>query len=437
MSAAGPPQGANSAPAGGSVAAQPQAWGDHTSAAGPPQGANRPPGGSAAAQPQAWGDDTSAAAPGIWEGVRSILAVRLDGVGDLLMTTPALRALKESGPARSLTLLTSPAAAQVARELPFIDDVIAFIAPWMKFSETRPVSPIATTTLIDRLRHCAFDAGVVFTVFTQSALPPATLLFLAGIPRRAAYCRENPYTLLTEWRRDPDRDAHAGVRHEVQRQIDLVASLGASVRDTRLQFPVREAAQRAMLEKVVAAGMYPRRPWLIVHPGATAPSRRYPDAQLAEAVAMLEADGRWQIGIAGAIEDRPSANAIAVRVPAAVDLVGLLDLPELAALLQAAQLLVCNNSAPAHIAAAVGTPVVDLYALTNPQHTPWAVPNRVLSHDVHCKYCLKSTCPYGHPRCLADVAPARIVAAVDALLADIAARRFDRADARAPMVVNA
>jgi ADP-heptose:LPS heptosyltransferase len=152
---------------------------------------------------------------------------------------------------------------------------------------------------------------------------------------------------------------------------------------------------------------------------------------------MLEADGRWQIGIAGAIEDRPSANAIAVRVPAAVDLVGLLDLPELAALLQAAQLLVCNNSAPAHIAAAVGTPVVDLYALTNPQHTPWAVPNRVLSHDVHCKYCLKSTCPYGHPRCLADVAPARIVAAVDALLADIAARRFDRADARAPMVVNA
>jgi lipopolysaccharide heptosyltransferase II len=407
------------------------------SAAGPPQGANRPPGGSAAAQPQAWGDHTSAAAPGIWEGVRSILAVRLDGVGDLLMTTPALRALKESGPARSLTLLTSPAAAQVARELPFIDDVIAFIAPWMKFSETRPVSPIATTTLIDRLRHCAFDAGVVFTVFTQSALPPATLLFLAGIPRRAAYCRENPYTLLTEWRRDPDRDAHAGVRHEVQRQIDLVASLGASVRDTRLQFPVREAAQRAMLEKVVAAGMYPRRPWLIVHPGATAPSRRYPDAQLAEAVAMLEADGRWQIGIAGAIEDRPSANAIAVRVPAAVDLVGLLDLPELAALLQAAQLLVCNNSAPAHIAAAVGTPVVDLYALTNPQHTPWAVPNRVLSHDVHCKYCLKSTCPYGHPRCLADVAPARIVAAVDALLADIAARRFDRADARAPMVVNA
>jgi len=67
-----------------------------------------------------------------WDSVRSILAVRLDGIGDLLMSTPALRALKEGGAARSLTLLTSPAAAEAARELSFIDDVIAFVAPWMK-----------------------------------------------------------------------------------------------------------------------------------------------------------------------------------------------------------------------------------------------------------------------------------------------------------------
>ncbi len=58
-----------------------------------------------------------------------------------------------------------------------------------------------------------------------------------------------------------------------------------------------------------------------------------------------------------------------------------------------APLLVSNNTGPVHIAAAVGTPVVDLYALTNPQHTPWGVPNRVLYHDVPCKYCYKSICP--------------------------------------------
>jgi len=370
-----------------------------------------------------------------WRSARSILAVRLDGIGDLLMTTPALRALKEGRDSRSLTLLTSPAAASLARELPFVDDVIPFVAPWMKSAETTAVSSLATAALVERLRLHAFDAAVVFTVFTQSALPAATLLYQAGIRRRAAYCRENPYALLTDWRTDPDRDAHAGVRHEVQRQIDLVESLGARVAERRLQLPVRDAARRSMLAKAISAGMHARRPWLIVHPGATAASRRYPDEKLAQAVALLQASGRWQIGIAGAPEDIACVQAIAARANDVVCLAGLLDLPELAALLAAARIVVCNNSAPAHIAAAVGTPVVDLYALTNPQHTPWGVEHRVLSRDVDCKYCVKSVCPQGHHRCLADISPAEIVAAVDALLPDIPVRGRPRM--RAPVSATA
>ena len=126
------------------------------------------------------------------------------------------------------------------------------------------------------------------------------------------------------------------------------------------------------------------------------------------------------------MQRRKRACGIAARVDGTVSLAGLFDLAETAALLQAAQIVVCNNSAPAHIAAAVGTPVVDLYALTNPQHTPWAVANRVLSHDVDCKYCLKSVCPLGHNACLTQVAPSEIVAAVDALLPDVAARSAAR-----------
>jgi lipopolysaccharide heptosyltransferase II len=361
-----------------------------------------------------------------WRRARSILAVRLDGIGDLLMTTPALRALKEDRHGRSLTLLTSPAGAIAARELPFVDHVIVFTAPWMKPAEAVPVSPVATETLVEHLRERAFDAAIVFTVFTQSALPAATLLHLAGIPRRAAYSRENPYALLTHWRADPDRDAHAGVRHEVQRQIDLVQSLGIRVRDTRLAFPVREDARASMFASAAAAGMEPGRPWLVVHPGATAASRRYPHDKLADAIGRLQKRGRWQIAIAGAEEDRECAQRIAASVNDVVPLTGVLDLAELAALLEAAELVVCNNSAPAHIAAAVGTPVVDLYALTNPQHTPWGVAHRVLSHDVDCKYCLKSVCPRGHHRCLADIAPGEIVAAVDALLPEAPLRVLQR-----------
>lgn len=98
-------------------------------------------------------------------------------------------------------------------------------------------------------------------------------------------------------------------------------------------------------------------------------------------------------------------------------LAGETDLAELAALLAQAPLLIANNSGPVHVAAAVGTPVVDLYALTNPQHTPWMTPDRVLSHDVSCKDCYQSVCPEGHHACLRAIAPERVLEAARELLA--------------------
>jgi ADP-heptose:LPS heptosyltransferase len=95
---------------------------------------------------------------------------------------------------------------------------------------------------------------------------------------------------------------------------------------------------------------------------------------------------------------------------------GALDLSELAALIARASVLIANNSGPAHMAAALGTPVVDLYALTNPQHTPWRVPHRVLSHDVPCRDCLRSVCPLGHHACLELVSPSAVADAACELL---------------------
>jgi ADP-heptose:LPS heptosyltransferase len=89
-----------------------------------------------------------------------------------------------------------------------------------------------------------------------------------------------------------------------------------------------------------------------------------------------------------------------------------LDTPRLAALVELAPLVLTNNTGPAHLAAAVGTPVVDLYALTNPQHTPWQVPQRVLSFDVECRHCFKSVCPERHHLCLRNVRPDEVAEAV-------------------------
>src|SRR5690606_27087453 len=114
----------------------------------------------------------------VWQEARRILAIRLDAAGDVLMTGPALRALKEADPGRHVTLLTSPSGAVAARLLPEVDEVIEYVAPWMK-----PASADDTAEhlqMIERLRQGSFDAAVILTVYSQNPLPAALLAHLAG-----------------------------------------------------------------------------------------------------------------------------------------------------------------------------------------------------------------------------------------------------------------
>src|SRR5512138_1536392 len=130
-----------------------------------------------------------------WASARNILCIRLDALGDVLMTSPALRALKETQPERRITLLTSRAGAEARFLLDEIDETVAYAPPWMKASATAR-SAVNDFQMIDRLRSLRFDGAVIFTTFTQSALPAALMAYLADIPLRLAYCRENPYQLL-------------------------------------------------------------------------------------------------------------------------------------------------------------------------------------------------------------------------------------------------
>jgi lipopolysaccharide heptosyltransferase II len=350
-----------------------------------------------------------------WQQAENVLCVRLDALGDVLMTTPALRAVKEGRP-RRLTLLTSPAAAPLAPLIPEVDDCLVYDAPWMKATAPRRDSR-PEFAMIERLRRGNFDAAVVFTVYSQNPLPAALVCLLAGIPRRLAHCRENPYQLLTEWVREPE--PAETIRHEVRRQLDLVASVGCRTGDERLSLRVPAAAAASVRDLLVASGVDPHRPWVLVHPGASAPSRRYPPGRFAEAAEVLAGEHGLPVVFSGTAPERELIDGIRseMRSPS-ISLAGRLDLAGLAALIARASVLLTNNTGPAHVAAAVGTPVVDLYALTNPQHTPWLVPHRVLYHDVPCKYCYKSVCPMGHHDCLARVPAAAVVRATLELLGE-------------------
>lgn len=349
-----------------------------------------------------------------WRTAARILCVRLDTIGDVLMTTPAIRALKAAHPSRHVTLLTSAAGAQVAPFIPEVDATLVYDAPWLKATAPR-ANGRPELEMAAQLRHERFDAAVIFTVFSQNPLPAALLCHLADVPLRLAHCRENPYQLLTDW--VPDPEPAQFIRHEVRRHLALVAAVGSHTPDERLSLRVPPGARERVQALLAARGVAPDRPFLVIHPGVTAQSRQYPPLQYAAVAQQLTRDHGWQIVFTGSGAEDQLVAAIRQYVAApTASLVGCLNLGELGALLQLSTLLIANNTGPVHVAAAVGAPVVVLYALTNPQHTPWAVPNRVLFHDVPCKYCYKSICPQGHHHCLRRVTPAQVVQAVNELV---------------------
>jgi lipopolysaccharide heptosyltransferase II len=235
------------------------------------------------------------------------------------------------------------------------------------------------------------------------------LAYLAGIPLRLAHCRENPYQLLSDW--VPDSETLVNARHEVVRQLDLVAHIGATTDDQRLSLRIHPAVTALMQEWLTDAGLHPQRRWCVLHPGATAESRRYPIESYGQVAKRLAALG-FRLLVTGSAKEAGLVEAIAQECPSAIRCVDQFGLEEFAALIRHAPLLLTNNTGPAHIAAAVGTPVVDLYALTNPQHTPWQVPHRLLNFDVPCRNCLKSICPEGHHDCLRRVTPEQVCHAV-------------------------
>jgi lipopolysaccharide heptosyltransferase II len=352
-----------------------------------------------------------------WESAHNLLCVRLDALGDVLMTSPAFRALKESAPERHLTLLTSHAGSGIARLIPEIDDILVYDPPWMKATPYR-LGPEADQEFIGTLEKRGFDAAVIFTVYSQNPLPAAFMTYLAGIPLRLAHCRENPYQLLTHWVKEPEPEN--GIRHEVRRQLDLVKAIGSQTAHEGLSLRIPSESGQSAVQKLRMAGVQSERPLVVIHPGASAPSRRYPAESFAEAARGIVRDLRCQVLFTGSREEQGLIEEIRTRMAVdALTLAGCLDLAELAAVLARAQVVVCNNTGPAHISAAVGTPVVDLYALTNPQHTPWHVRHRVLFHDVPCKFCYKSVCPEGHHDCLRKVAPHEVVRATEELLAPV------------------
>jgi ADP-heptose:LPS heptosyltransferase len=332
-----------------------------------------------------------------------VLVCRLDNVGDVLLTGPATRAVASSS--ERVTYLCSSAGAAAAALLPGVDDVIRFDAPWVAYDPPRVV-PDEIAALVARILAAHVDRAVIFTSFHQSPLPLALLLRLAGVPEIGAISDDYPGSLLDV------RHRIDGPLHEVERALSLAAAFGyalATGDDMRLRLRDAPAAARAFDD-----------PYVVVHPGASVPARGLPLALARDAVDALVAAG-WRVAVTGSSSERDATTFVSgASRPAVIDLAGRTELAELAEVLRAAEVVVTGNTGPAHLAAAVGTPVVSLFApvVAADQWLPWGVPVAVLGEQsVPCAGCRARICPVPGQPCTAEVCAADIVAAVHRLAA--------------------
>ncbi|MEV5508054.1 glycosyltransferase family 9 protein [Streptomyces orinoci] len=327
------------------------------------------------------------------------LVARLDSFGDVLLAGPAVRAV--AARAEHTVLLCGPRGAPAARMLPGVDQVMVWDAPWAGF-QPPAVDRTDVDRFVDDIARLRVDTGLLLTSFHQSPLPLALLLRLAGVPRLAADCADYPGALLDV------RHRRAPRAHEVRAALDLAEAAG---------FPLPEGddGRPAVTEPPAPGALVGEDGYVVVHPGAAVPARRWGTERCTAAVRELVRAG-YRVVVTGAPEERELTAAVARG--GALDLGGRTGPAELAGVLAHAAAVVVGNTGPAHLAAAVGTPVVSLFAPVVPAErwAPYGVPHVLLGDErAPCAGSRARVCPVpGHP-CLNGVSPEDVLAAVEKL----------------------
>jgi ADP-heptose:LPS heptosyltransferase len=294
-----------------------------------------------------------------------VLVARLDNDGDVLLAGPAIRAVAAG--AGRVTLLCGPRGCHAAALLPAVDRVVVHRAEWID-PEPRPLGRERTMAFVDEIAALRVDRAIVLGSWHQSPLPLALLLRMAGVPFVAATSDHYPGSLLDVRHRIAD-DVH-----EVERSLSLVAEAGYAL-------PPDDDGGLAIRRPAAGLG-WPAgdEPYVVVHPGASIPARAPAPAQATELVTALADSGRRVVVTGSTAERHLTARVAGPPRPGVLDEGGATSLAELAEVLARADAVVVGNTGPAHLAAAVGTPVVSLFAPTMPavRWRPWRVPHELM-----------------------------------------------------------
>ncbi len=326
--------------------------------------------------------------------MKRVLAVRQDNNGDVILIGPALRAIAAQA---NVDLLCGPRGAAAGALLPGADSVDVWEAAWID-AEPQPVSRADIDVFIERVRD-RYDEAVIFTSFHQSALPMALLLRMAGIPRIGAISIDYAGSLLDVRHRVDDE------LHEVERALSLASAMGYSL-------PRNDTARLQLRDLPLAP--YMQHPYVVVHPGCTMSARTWSADGFRDVTKML-GDRGYAIAVTGSAGERALTSYVAAAHPRARDFGAATTFAQFAALVRDAAAAVCGNTATTHVAAAVGTPVVEIFppTISFARFYPWMVPYEVFgNHLIACAGCRARTCPFDDHPCVRDIRPSDITDAV-------------------------
>jgi lipopolysaccharide heptosyltransferase II len=364
----------------------------------------------------------------------NILIIRLRLVGDVVLTTPAIRALRRRFPDARLTYLVERAAAPIVLENPHLDDVM-IVERTRGWRRLRDDLRLART-----LRGRRFDVVIDFHGGPRSSwLTRAT-----GAPRRIGYTIAGRGWMYTD---RVHRPRELRPRHSVANQSDLLAPLGIPpldpLTDPAEMAETAEACER--VERVLAAAGVPETAQLIVmHVSAGNPFRRWPADAFAElAAALARRSPRRRIlftsgpSDTGAVAEiaRSAREALGAEAAGRIVVTEELGLADLRVLVARAALYIGGDSGPLHLASTTRTPIVGIYGPTlrvrsEPWRDPLLITEGVEPRALPCRPCDQRVCAPGDFRCLRQITPGEVATAAERALAR--ARGERRAHAAAP-----
>lgn len=318
-----------------------------------------------------------------------LLAIRLDRIGDVVLSLPALEAIKQRFPNSTLAVMTREETRALLEGHPLVDEVIVY----RYHKKGRHHGLLGNIRFMREIAKRRFDIAFVLRPAPRAHFVP----FLAGIPYRVGL--ECGLSSLTLTKRVRDR-RHEGTRHESETTLDIVRAFGIETGpDLVPRLPVYADTLSSVQKKLHASGVSIQEPFLVFHAGASCISKRWPAERFAALGRTLTERHKMPVVIVGGAAERTaSANIQHAVGERASDLTGRISLPELAALLSKAKLLVSNDSGPVHIAAAVGTPTLTIFGRNRSGLSPvrWRAlgpGHRQVQKDVGCVECLAHLCP--------------------------------------------